>query len=435
MAKKLQRIPVIEFNTPAGTRFLKEMNKARQQRDDAVNTRVSAIIDAVRNEGNKAVLRLTEQLDGVRLTARTMVITSDQISEAAAKAPRDLKKTIRETAKRIEAYHVNQRSKGFSIKTAEGKLDQIVRPLRRVGLYVPGGHTVYPSTVLMNAIPARVAGVPQIVAVTPPRDGLDPGIAYALKFCRVMEAYRLGGAQAVAALACGTSTIEQVDKIVGPGNAYVSTAKKLLYGTIDIDSIAGPSEVVIMADASARPDWVALDLLAQAEHGSGDEFAICVTEDERYAQKVAEAVHYELLQSPAKSVLDKLPKHAIVVIITKSRKETLAVVNHIAPEHLQIMTKTARQDLRGIINAAAVFIGNHTPVALGDYFIGTNHVLPTGGAARYASPLGVDSFVKRISVAEVSASGCSRSAPYVSLFARSEAFVHHAMSVERRCAK
>lgn len=433
MAKKQRRIPVIEFETPAGKRFLKKMNSARQRRDDEVNTRVAEIIDAVRTEGNKAVLRLTEKFDGVSLTPKTMVITPDQISEAASKAPKDLKKTIRETAKRIQAYHVNQRSRGFSVKTAEGKLGQIIRPLQRVGLYIPGGHTVYPSTVLMNAIPARVAGVPQVVAITPPRDQLDPGIAYALKLCRVTEAYRLGGAQGVAALACGTSTIEQVDKIVGPGNAYVSTAKKLLYGTVDIDSIAGPSEVVIMADKNAPPEWVALDLLAQAEHGSGDEFAICVTEDGQYAQKVAEAVHYEFLQSPVKSVLEKLPEHAIVIIVTKSREETIAVVNRIAPEHLQIMTKTARKDLHGIVNAAAVFIGNHTPVALGDYFIGTNHVLPTGGAARYASPLGVDSFIKRISVAEVSAAGCRNSTPYVSLFARSEAFVHHALSVERRC--
>ena len=433
MAKKQRRIPVIANNTPAGKRFLKKMNDARQKRDDEVTTRVTAILDAVRNEGNKALFRFSEQFDGVRLTARSMVVTAEQINEAAKKASADLKKTIRETAKRIEAYHINQRTKGFSIKTAEGKLGQLIRPLQRVGLYIPGGHTVYPSTVLMNAIPARVAGVPQIVAITPPRGELDPGIAYALKLCRVTEVYRIGGAQAVAALAYGTSTIGQVDKVVGPGNAYVSTAKKLLYGTIDIDSIAGPSEVVIMADKTARPEWVALDLLAQAEHGSGDEFAVCVTEDDAYALQVAEAVHFELLQSPVKSVLDRLPNHAIVIIVTESREETLAVVNKIAPEHLQIMTKTAKKDLGGIVNAAAVFIGNYTPVALGDYFIGTNHVLPTGGAARYASPLGVDSFVKRISVAEVSAAGCRSSASHVSLFARSEEFIHHALSVERRC--
>jgi histidinol dehydrogenase len=207
----------------------------------------------------------------------------------------------------------------------------------------------------------------------------------------------------------------------------------MLYGTIDIDSIAGPSEVVIMADRTAKPEWVALDLLAQAEHGSGDEFAVCVTEDANYAQQVAEATRLEILQSSVRSVLEKLPVHAIVVIVTGSRNESIDVVNGIAPEHLQIITRTAKKDLKKIVNAAAVFIGPYTPVALGDYFIGTNHVLPTGGNARYASPLGVGSFVKRVSVAEVTRKGLGISAPFVSVFARSEAFVHHALSVERRC--
>jgi histidinol dehydrogenase len=284
----------------------------------------------------------------------------------------------------------------------------------------------------MNAIPARVAGVLEIVAITPPRSELDPGIAFALQLVHASEVYRIGGAQGVAALAFGTKSIRAVDKIVGPGNAYVQTAKRLVYGTVDIDSVAGPSEVVILTDASARPDWVALDLLAQAEHGTGDEFAVCVTEDREHATRIAEAVRREISQSPVKSVLEKLPNYAIAVVLADSREESLEIVNGIAPEHLQIMTRTARRDLQGIRNAAAIFVGPQTPVALGDYFIGTNHVLPTGGAARFASPLGVDSFVKRISVAEATPAGVRRAAPFVSSFARSEAFVHHALSVERR---
>jgi histidinol dehydrogenase len=207
----------------------------------------------------------------------------------------------------------------------------------------------------------------------------------------------------------------------------------LLNGIVDIDSVAGPSEVVVLADNTATPEWVALDLLAQAEHGTGDEFAVCVTEDARYAKRVAKAVQVEIAKSPVKPVLEKLPSHAIVLFVTKSREESISLVNTIAPEHLQIITRTAKRDLKGISNAAAVFIGPYTPVALGDYFIGTNHVLPTGGAARFASPLGVDSFVKRMSVAEATSAGLDRAAPYVSVFARAEAFVHHALSVERRC--
>lgn len=433
MRKKNREIPVIQYGSTAGKQYLRKMQAARQNRDDEVTAKVGTILSAVKIEGDKALLYYMELFDGLRLTARTVRVTGEQIDKAAARVSKDLKRAIREAAVRIEAYHRKQLMSGFSMKTAEGQLSQIIRPLQRVGLYIPGGYTVYPSTVLMDAIPARVAGVPEIVAVTPPRSELDPGIAYALKLCKIIEVYRVGGAQGVAALAYGTKTIPAVDKIVGPGNAYVSTAKRLLNGTVDIDSVAGPSEVVIMADASVSPEWVALDLLAQAEHGTGDEFAVCVTEDEAYARMVAESVRLEWLQSPVKSVLDRLPRHAIVIIVTGSREESIGVVNTIGPEHLQIMTKTARRDLKGILNAAAIFIGAYTPVALGDYFVGTNHVLPTGGAARFSSPLGVDSFVKRISVAEVTATGLEKAAPYVSVFARSEAFVHHALSVERRC--
>ncbi|MBN1576819.1 MAG: histidinol dehydrogenase [Chitinispirillaceae bacterium] len=433
MSKRDREIPVIRIGTAAGKRFMRKMQAARQKRDAEVAVRVSAILEAVRKEGDRALLRYTETYDKVRLSPATIKAGAVQIDAAAAQVSRELKGAINSAAKRIKAYHRKQTRTGFTMQTAEGTLGQLIVPLRRVGLYIPGGVTVYPSTVLMNAIPARVAGVEQIVAITPPRNELDPGIAFALKLLNITEVYRVGGAQGIAALAYGTKTIPAVDKIVGPGNAYVQTAKRLLYGTIDIDSVAGPSEVVIMADRSARPEWVALDLLAQAEHGSGDEFAVCVTEDAAYAQKVANAVRREIRLSPVKPVIERLPAHAIVITVTGSRDESIALVNDIAPEHLQIMTRAARQDLRGIANAAAIFIGPHTPVALGDYFIGTNHVLPTGGAARFASPLGVDSFVKRISVAEATPAGLDRAAPYVSVFARSEAFIHHALSVERRC--
>jgi histidinol dehydrogenase len=308
MLTSLRKVPIIRNRSAAGRKFMRNLNDARQQRDAEVTAKVGAVIDAVRTEGDKALLRYTEMFDKVRLTSANIKVTTAQIDAASARISRELKEAIKVSAKRIEAYHRKQARDGFSMTTAEGKLSQLIVPLRRVGLYIPGGFTVYPSSVLMNAIPVRVAGVPEIVAITPPRSELDPGIAFALKLLKVTEVYRIGGAQSVAALACGTKTIAAVDKIVGPGNAYVQTAKRLLYGTIDIDSIAGLSEVVILADSTARPDWVALDMLAQAEHGTGDEFAVCVTDNAAYAETVAEAVQHEISQSPVKQVIDRLPK-------------------------------------------------------------------------------------------------------------------------------
>ena len=242
----------------------------------------------------------------------------------------------------------------------------------------------------------------------------------------------MGGVQAIAAFAYGTESVRSVDKIVGPGNVYVSLAKKMVYGAVDIDTIAGPSEVVVLADDTANPEWVALDLLAQAEHGSGNESALCVTESYDLAEKIRTYCMTEILRSPVRGVFDKLSAHSICICVAKTRDESIRFINECAPEHLQIITKTMRKDVRKITNASAIFCGPYSPVALGDYYIGTNHVLPTGGAARYASPLGVESFLKRMSVAEISAEGLKRCAGKVSTLARSENFIHHALSVERR---
>ncbi|MBN2036550.1 MAG: histidinol dehydrogenase [Chitinispirillaceae bacterium] len=429
---KKNPVAIIDYTTVRGKRLFERILSNRQKRDAAVAHAVGKIIRAVQRQGDTALFAYTRRFDKMRLSARTVRITQSEIERQARKTPRALQKTMREAAKRIRAFHMRQRPAGFSMKTGEGTLAQLVRPLERVAVYVPGGHTVYPSSVLMNVIPAQVAGVHEIVAVTPPRGALDPGIAFALSLCAVREVYRIGGSHAIAALAFGTQSIRRVDKIVGPGNAYVAAAKRQVYGAVDIDAIAGPSEVVIIADDSVSPRWVALDLLAQAEHGSGDEFALCVTEDAAFAREIALQTATEMKQSPVGKTLERLPDDAIAVVRTESRNDSIAIVNAVAPEHLQIMTGTARQDLKKVRNAAAVFIGPHTPVALGDYFIGTNHVLPTGGAARFASPLGVESFMKRISVAEVQKGGLRKAAPYVSIFARAEHFIHHAMSVEQR---
>lgn len=430
MPKK--KIPIVKYGTPSGKKLLATIDSVRQTRDHSVTEVVSGILSSVKTQGDKALFEFIEKFDKVKLSPKSIKVTDKELKTAAQKAPAELKEVIRETADRIRVYHMQQVHSGFSIKTNEGTLSQIITPLNRVALYIPGGKAVYPSTVLMNAIPAQIAGVKEIVAVTPPRGELDPGIAFALTLLGITEIYKMGGAQAVGALAYGTKTIKRVDKIVGPGNSFVATAKRIVYGTVDIDSIAGPSEVVIIADKSVKPSWVAYDLLAQAEHGSGDELAICITEDEAFAQEIVKATLDEIDISPCKERFLALPTSAISVIVCGSRDESIAVSNEIGPEHLQIMTKTYRSDVKKITNAAAVFLGKYTPVALGDYFIGTNHVLPTGGGARFASPLGVDSFTKRISVADITAEGLDYASPFVSTFARHENFIHHALSVEKR---
>jgi histidinol dehydrogenase len=427
-----KKVQVVKYPGNDGKQLFQTILAVRQQRDSDVTQTVEHIIDEIKRKGDEAVFAFTKKFDTVELSASTVKIPKKEVLSQAKKIQPALKAAIDLAAERITAYHEKQCRKGFSIKTPEGTLRQIIRPLNRVGLYVPGGHTVYPSTVLMNVIPAQIAGVKEIAVITPPRSELDPGIAYALQMLGVFEIYRIGGAQGIAALACGTETIKAVDKITGPGNSFVATAKKLVYGIVDIDSIAGPSEVAILADDSVDPAWVAADLLAQAEHGSGDEVAICITEDKKYAEAVAGQVIIAIQNSPVKETLLKLPDHAISVFVTSSRKKSLELVNLFAAEHLQIMTHTPEEDLQGVTNAAAIFLGPHTPVALGDYFIGTNHVLPTAGTARFWSPLGVESFQKRISVAKVTPKGLDNAAPYVSTFARSEHFIHHALSVELR---
>lgn len=428
-----KRIPVVRTGTLECSRLLKRMASARGARDEGVRITVDAVIDEVRRGGDAALLACTKRFDGVALRKCDLRVSRDHVMARARRAPAALKRTIRGAASRIRAYHRRQTGgRQYTMKTGEGRLSRIVRPLDRVGVYVPGGYTAYASTVLMNVIPAQIAGVREIAVVTPPRGELDPAIAYVLKLLRVSEIYRVGGAQAVAALAYGTGTIRAVRKIVGPGSSYVAAAKRAVFGVVDIDCVAGPSEVAVLCDGTADPGLVALDLLSQVEHGTGDELAVCVTESARLAAKIGTCIEEEIGVSETRGVFERLPKHAIAVFVCKSRAQSIAFINDLAPEHLQIITRKPRHDLAGIRNAAAVFIGPHSPVALGDYYIGTNHVLPTGGAARYGSPLGVESFVKHMSVAEVSRRGLCEAAQHVSRFARAEGFVYHALSVERR---
>jgi histidinol dehydrogenase len=425
-------IPIISLSSVSGRRVLSRIRSAGTARNAEALATVEKILSDIRARGDAALFDYTQQFDMVRISRHTLRLDPDYIRVKAGQAPPAFRKSCAEAARRIRAFHEKQKGTSFTITTEEGKLSQLVKPLGRVGLYVPGGRTMYPSTVLMNAIPAQIAGVKQIAVATPPRGELHPALAFALHLLGLTEVYRMGGAQAVAAFAYGTQSVKKVDKIVGPGNLYVALAKKAVYGTVDIDSIAGPSEVIVLADGSANPEWVALDLFAQAEHGSGDETALCVTEDTRFAKKVQHSAAALFELSPVKDVFKKLRLDALCICVAKNRSQSIDFVNECAPEHLEIMTKTYTKDLSRVTNAGAVFLGPYSPVALGDYFVGTNHVLPTGGTARFASPLGVESFVKRMSVAEISRRGLNRSAAHVAVLARMEKFIHHALSVERR---
>jgi histidinol dehydrogenase len=396
---------------------------------------VQRIVEDVRRRGDRALFAYARRFDGVRLTRPTVRLDPSKFPALARTVPAALRTALREAARRIRAYHERQALRPFTMRTAEGTLAQVVRPLRRVGVYVPGGLTVYASSVLMNVIPAQVAGVDEIAVATPCRGGLSPVLAFTFGMLGIREVYRIGGAQAIAALAYGTQSVPAVDKVVGPGRNVVALAKRIVYGAVGIDMMAGSSEVAILADGSADPTLVALDMLAQAEHGSGDELAVCVTESRRAAERITGALRAEIAHSPVREVFERLKAGGLSVCVTGSRRESIALVNGLAPEHLQIMTRTAESDVAGVRAVGAVFLGPNSPVALGDYFVGTNHILPTGGAARYASALGVSDFQRRMSVVRISASGLRRSARHVSVLARAERFVHHALSVERRLTR
>ena len=431
------KIPMVKLGSKDGEKILNEIENARKNRNDEVEIAVREVLDNVAKNGDKALFEYCKKFDKRDLTAKNVRLQKKYISSQAQKIDGELAKTIKEAAKRIFDYHHKQKFDcNFSMKTEEGVLEQRVLPLRRAAIYIPGGYTIYPSSVLMAAIPAKIAGVKEIVAITPCRDGeLHPSLAFVFDLLEIDEVYQIGGSQAIAAVAFGTKTIPAVDKIVGPGNSYVAAAKKMVFGAVDIDSVAGPSDVSIWADETANPAWVALDLLSQAEHGSGDESAVLVCESEEFAKKVYSELFAEIEKSPVKEIFEKLSKNAISIFITENKEQSADLINRICPEHLEIITKNPREDLEKIQNAAAIFLGNYSPVPVGDYFVGTNHILPTGGAGRYASPLGVDDFRKRISVAEISKDGLQKSANHISRFARTEKFIHHALAVERRVGK
>ena len=399
-------------------------------REDDIQKVVRKIIVGVQRRGDKAVMRYTERFDSVKL--KRLSISKKEIESAAKKTDAAFMRALKESAKRIRSFHEQQKEKSWQFSKNGITLGQIIRPLERVGVYVPGGKAAYPSTVLMNVIPARVAGVSEIALCVPNPDGkINPHVAAAVKLLGVKEVYGIGGAQAVAAMAYGTETIRKVDKIVGPGNIYVAAAKKMVFGEVGIDMVAGPSEILIIADRTANPAFVASDLLSQAEH---DEMAssVLITDSEKLAGEVRLELSKQLKVLKRKEIVMKSLRKYGAIIITKNLVNAVDMANRIAPEHLEIMTRKPSALLPGIKNAGAVFLGQWMPEPVGDYAAGPNHTLPTGGTARFSSPLGVYDFIKRTSLLNSTKSGFMGLAETVETIADVEGLEAHGNTVRVR---
>ena len=396
--------------------------------------RVQNIIDDVKENGDEALFRLTRQFDGAEISASNIRVTPAEIEAAYSYVDPELVEVIRRAISNIRSYHEKQKRNSWFDSTAEGTLlGQKITPLASTGVYVPGGKAAYPSSVLMNIVPAKVAGVEKTVMVSPPgKDGkLNPGTLVAANEAGADEIYKVGGAQAIAALAYGTESIPKTDKIVGPGNIYVALAKKAVYGFVSIDSIAGPSEVLVIADETANPRWVAADLLSQAEH---DELAsaILVTTSEEIAQKVAEEIDGFLNVLSRSSIIRSSLDNYGHILIAQNLDEAIEIANEIASEHLEIVTKDPFEVMTKIRNAGAIFIGEYSSEPLGDYFAGPNHILPTNGTAKFFSPLSVDDFVKKSSIIYYSRQALKRDAEDIITFAEAESLTAHANSIKVR---
>ena len=395
---------------------------------------VRDIIDDVRNNGDRALFELTQKFDKFPLNAENIRVTEEEINEAYNSYDRDLIGVMERAASNIKSYHEKQKLNSWIDTKKDGTiLGQKITAVEKVGVYVPGGKAAYPSSTLMNIIPAVVAGVDRIVMTTPPgADGrVFPGTLVAAKIAGVREIYKVGGAQAIAALAFGSESVPKVDKIVGPGNIFVALAKKAVFGHVGIDSVAGPSEILVIADETANPKYVAADLLSQAEH---DQLAsaILITTSEELAEKVSEEVDRFTEQLERKDIILKSLENYGYILVAENIEDACDTANEIASEHLEILTKDAFGVMTRIRNAGAIFIGENSSEPLGDYYAGPNHVLPTNGTARFFSPLGVDAFIKRTSIISYSAEALKKAGDDIIAFANSEGLTAHANSIRVR---
>ena len=405
--------------------FIRRMNA-----DPRVTASVAAIVEDVKERGDEAVREYSLKFDG---WAGEMPVSESEWAEGAAKCDAFLLQVMKEAAQNIADFHRRQIPQGFEVEKANGViLGQKVTPLERVGIYVPGGTAAYPSTVLMNAVPASVAGVKEIIMVTPAKEGrIKPEILAAAKIAGVTKIFKVGGAQAIAALAYGTQTVPAVDKITGPGNIYVATAKKLVYGQVDIDMIAGPSEILVIADESADAERAAADMLSQAEHDVLAS-AVMVTTSARLAELVAAEIERQLAELPRREIAQRSIEDNGRVIVAESLDDAVEIANALAPEHLEVYTSDPFALLPRLVNAGSIFLGGYTPEPVGDYFAGPNHTLPTSGTARFSSPLSGADFVKRSSYIHYTKEALKEAGEKIAAFAESEGLQAHANAVRIR---
>jgi histidinol dehydrogenase len=397
--------------------------------DFALMTEVAAIVEAVRTQGDAAILEYARRFDGCGLQATDLRVSEDLLQESASKCEPDVRTALREAIRRVRRFHELERHHSWESQAGSGtRLGQRITPIVSAGLYVPGGTASYPSSVIMNVVPAQVAGVDRIAVVSPPGTiDKNAAVAAALVELEVSEVYAVGGAQAIAGLAYGTETISRVDKITGPGNRYVAAAKKLVFGVVGIDSLAGPSEVVVFADDTADAEFVASDLLAQAEH-SDDACAILITTIEEFARRVAQEVEKQLRSLSRSAIIQESLSRYGAILVVEHVDEACALINELAPEHLELICREEEEIARRVRHAGAIFFGSYTPEVVGDYLAGPNHVLPTAGAARFSSALSVHDFQKRTSLLHFAPDEMQGTAPLIAALARAEGLDGHARS-------
>ncbi len=425
---------IIELTKETKQNILNDLLKRSPDHYGGYEGTVNEIIRNVREHGDEAVFSYTKQFDHCEITTENLVVTEEEIAEAYKELDADLVETMKRSAANIRSFHEKQLRQSFFTTKPDGSiLGQRIMPLFRAGVYVPGGKAAYPSSVLMNVIPAKVAGVSEIIMVTPPgRDGkVNPGTLVAANIAGVDRVYKIGGAQAVAALAFGTESIPKVDKITGPGNIFVALAKKAVFGYVSIDSVAGPSEILVLADETANPRYVAADLLSQAEH---DELAsaILITDSMELAKKVSAETDAFMKELSRREIIEKSLANYGYILVARDMDEAVEAANDIASEHMEILTKDPFQTMTKVRNAGAIFLGEYSSEPLGDYFAGPNHILPTNGTAKFFSPLGVDDFIKKTSVISYSREALERDHADIERFAKAEGLTAHANSVAVR---
>ncbi len=428
---------VVELDKDTKKEVLATLQKRSFGGDEEIQKIVDNIIADVRENGDEALIRLTEGLDGVRLTSDSFRVSKEEIEEAYKKVDDDLIETIKKATDNIRTYHEKQIRQSFITTREDGvMLGQRITPIERVGVYVPGGRAPLSSSVLMTVVPAKVAGVDKIVMMTPPsKDGsVTAEVLVAADISGCDEIYKIGGAQAIAALAYGTETIPNVYKIVGPGNIFVTLAKKAVFGTVGIDSVAGPSEILVLADETATPEYVACDLLSQAEHDPMSS-AVLVTTDKKFAKNVEKLAYEYAAKQARREIIEASLNDWGFILVAKDMNEAVDMVNDIASEHLEILTKNNFEVMTRIKNAGAIFLGEYSCESLGDYFAGPDHVLPTCGTARFSSPLSVDEFIKKTSLISYSKEALEEVHEDIIAFAKAEKLYSHANSIAVRFGK